>query len=49
MLSEAQSITVLSSQPWIWIPPGLMILFAVLAINFVGDGLRDSMESRSET
>jgi peptide/nickel transport system permease protein len=47
MLSEAQSITVLSSQPWIWIPPGLMILFAVLSINFVGDGLRDSMESRS--
>lgn len=49
MLSEAQSITVLSSQPWIWIPPGLMILFAVLSINFVGDGLRDSMESRSQS
>ncbi|MEI8406824.1 MULTISPECIES: oligopeptide ABC transporter permease [unclassified Kribbella] len=49
MLSEAQSITVLSSQPWIWIPPGLMILLAVLSINFVGDGLRDSMESRSQT
>jgi peptide/nickel transport system permease protein len=47
MLSEAQSITVLSSQPWIWIPPGLLILLAVLSINFVGDGLRDSMESRS--
>jgi peptide/nickel transport system permease protein len=49
MLSEAQSITVLSSQPWIWIPPGLMILLAVLSINFVGDGLRDSMESRSQS
>ncbi|GAB3937126.1 ABC transporter permease [Kribbella albertanoniae] len=49
MLSEAQSITVLSSQPWIWIPPGLMILLAVLSINFVGDGLRDSLESRSYT
>jgi peptide/nickel transport system permease protein len=47
MLSGAQSITVLSSQPWIWIPPGLMILFAVLSINFVGDGLRDALESRS--
>lgn len=47
MLSEAQSITVLSSQPWIWIPPGLLILLAVLSINFVGDGLRDSLESRS--
>jgi len=46
MLSEAQSITVLSSQPWIWVPPGLLIMLAVLSINFVGDGLRDSMASR---
>ncbi|WP_018660774.1 oligopeptide ABC transporter permease [Heyndrickxia acidiproducens] len=46
MLTQAQSITVLSSQPWLWIPPGLMILFAVLAINFIGDGLRDAVESQ---
>lgn len=44
MLTEAQSITVLSSQPWLWIPPGMMILLAVLSINFIGDGLRDALE-----
>ncbi|XJZ29161.1 oligopeptide ABC transporter permease [Bacillota bacterium Lsc_1132] len=44
MLTEAQSITVLSSQPWLWIPPGMMILLAVLSINFMGDGLRDALE-----
>ncbi len=47
MLTEAQSITVLSTQPWLWVPAGLMILVAVLSINFMGDGLRDSIESRS--
>ncbi|GER75089.1 oligopeptide ABC transporter permease [Weizmannia acidilactici] len=46
MLTQAQSITVLSSQPWLWIPPGLMILLAVLSINFIGDGLRDAVESQ---
>ncbi len=47
MLTEAQSLTVLSSQPWLWVPPGLMILLAVLSINFMGDGLRDAMDPRS--
>ena len=47
MLTDAQSLTVLSQQPWLWIPPGLMILLAVLAINFIGDGLRDAMDPKS--
>jgi peptide/nickel transport system permease protein len=47
MLTEAQSLTVLSQQPWLWIPPGMMILLAVLAINFIGDGLRDAMDPKS--
>ncbi|RNB88735.1 ABC transporter permease [Brevibacillus nitrificans] len=47
MLTEAQSLTVLSSQPWLWVPPGMMILLAVLSINFMGDGLRDAMDPKS--
>lgn len=47
MLTEAQSITVLASQPWLWIPPGIMILLSVLSINFMGDGLRDAMDPKS--
>ncbi|WP_442600417.1 oligopeptide ABC transporter permease [Neobacillus sp. D3-1R] len=47
MLTEAQSLTVLASQPWLWVPPGVMILLAVLAINFMGDGLRDAMDPKS--
>ncbi|MFC4320331.1 oligopeptide ABC transporter permease [Litchfieldia salsa] len=47
MLNEAQSLTVLSTQPWLWIPPGVMILLAVLSINFMGDGLRDAMDPKN--
>lgn len=36
----------LSQAPWLAIPPGLCILFTVLAVNFLGDGLRDAMEPR---
>jgi len=36
----------LSVAPWLAIPPGLCILCTVLAVNFVGDGLRDAMEPR---
>jgi peptide/nickel transport system permease protein len=44
MLTDAQSLTVLERMPWLWLPPGLMILVSVLAINFVGDGLRDALD-----
>jgi peptide/nickel transport system permease protein len=44
MLTDAQSLTVLESLPWLWIPPGTMIALAVLSINFIGDGLRDAFD-----
>ena len=47
MLTGSQSITTLEQMPWLWLPPGLMIVIAVLAINFVGDGLRDALDPRS--
>ncbi|HLW60748.1 MAG TPA: oligopeptide ABC transporter permease [bacterium] len=44
MLTDAQSLTVLERLPWLWVPPGFMILISVLTINFVGDGLRDALD-----
>ena len=44
MLNEAQSLTILQSMPWLWLPPGILIAIAVLAVNFVGDGLRDAAD-----
>ena len=36
----------LSVAPWLAIPPGLCILFTVLSVNFLGDGLRDALEPK---
>jgi len=33
-------------RPWLWIPPGICIFITVLAINFVGDGLRDAFDPK---
>lgn len=46
MLIDAQSLTILESMPWLWLPPGLMIALSVLSINFIGDGLRDAFDPR---
>jgi peptide/nickel transport system permease protein len=46
MLSDAQSLTILETMPWLWLPPGLAIAITVLAINFIGDGLRDALDPR---
>lgn len=37
----------IDKEPWIWFFPGLLILFTVLSINFIGDGLRDALDPRS--
>jgi peptide/nickel transport system permease protein len=46
MINEAQQLTIIESKPWLWLAPGLMITLSVLAINFIGDGLRDALDPR---
>jgi len=48
MLNAAQSITIIEEMPWLWLPPGIMIVLAVLSINFVGDGFRDALDPRAK-
>lgn len=47
ILNGAQSITVLTSKPWLWLPAGLLIIILVVSINFVGDALRDALDPRN--
>lgn len=47
LLNTAHSITVLSEQPWQWAPAAILIVVFVLAVNFVGDGIRDALDARS--
>jgi len=48
MLNAARSLSRLQENPWFWMPPGVMILLTVLAINFIGDGLRDALDPRTK-
>ena len=47
MLNGAQSLTVLTKQPWLWLPAGLLIVVLVMSINFIGDALRDALDPNS--
>ena len=48
ILNAAKSISVVTSQWWIWVFPGLAISLFVLAINFLGDGLRDVLDAKQQ-
>ncbi|PDS32283.1 ABC transporter permease [Rhizobium phaseoli] len=43
LLQEAQNILAVSSAPWLFLP-GLAVIVTVLALNFLGDGLRDAAD-----
>lgn len=45
LLNEAREY--LSLAPWLAIFPGLFILVTVLAVNFLGDGLRDAFDPKA--
>ncbi|NTF85164.1 ABC transporter permease [Rhizobium rhizogenes] len=46
MLNGAQQY--LASAPWLAIVPGVAITLAVTSFNFIGDGLRDALDARSD-
>lgn len=46
MLNGAQQY--LASAPWLAIVPGVAITLAVTGFNFIGDGLRDALDARSD-
>jgi peptide/nickel transport system permease protein len=43
LLQEAQNIRSVATAPWL-LTPGLAVVVAVLALNFLGDGLRDAAD-----
>lgn len=43
LLKDAQNISAIANSPWLMIP-GLFIIVAVMAFNFLGDGLRDAAD-----
>ena len=48
MISSSTEPVTMQYYPNLWIPAGILIVIAVLAFNFVGDGLRDAMDPKSK-
>ena len=46
LLQEAQNIRSLAEAPWL-LAPGALVIITVLALNFLGDGLRDAADPYS--
>jgi len=47
LLQQAQNMRTVALRPWLLLP-GLFVIVAVLAFNFVGDGLRDAADPYSD-
>jgi len=47
MLSISTNASIMVLQPWLIIPPAVLIVLSVLAFNLLGDGLRDALDPRS--
>ncbi|MBM7098021.1 ABC transporter permease [Bacillus sp. H-16] len=47
MMQEARQPHVIRSFWWIWVPPALAITFTILAINFIGEGIKDAFNPKS--
>ena len=44
IVNVAQDLRILKSYWWLWVPAAIVISLFVLAVNFIGDGLRDSTD-----
>lgn len=46
ILYDAQSISVLTTMPWAWMPTAIALILTVSSINFVGNGIRDALDMK---
>jgi peptide/nickel transport system permease protein len=44
----SDGLTLLYTRPWVTLAPGIMIVLTVLALNVLGDGVRDALDPRSK-
>lgn len=46
MIERARDSFVFRKAPWVWIPPGILIILTVVSINLLGEGLRDAFDPK---
>ena len=48
VVSGEHGLKYIQNYPNLWVAPGICIILAVLAFNFIGDGLRDAFDPKSK-
>ena len=48
MMTVANKLADFQKRPWLWIPPGICILITVMAVNLLGDALRDALDPKKK-
>lgn len=46
LMQSATSLAVLTGRPWVWLPPGILIILTVVCLQILGNALRDAMDPR---
>lgn len=46
LMQSATSLAVLTGRPWVWLPPGILIILTVVCLQVLGNALRDAMDPR---
>lgn len=46
IIYAAQNNLVLTTKPWIWVPPGIALVITIIAINLIGEGIRDALDPK---
>lgn len=48
IIFAAQNLLVLTARPWVWLPPGICIILVVIGFNFIGEGVRDTLDPKTK-
>ena len=46
MISTVNNLLDFQKRPWLWVPPGVAIFLTVVAINLLGDAIRDALDPK---
>lgn len=47
LLNLAKTSTIMRTQWWLWVFPGILLVTLIIGVNLIGEGLRDAVDPRS--
>lgn len=46
IIKSAESMLIMTKNPWMWIPAGMVLLLTVVSTNLIGEGVRDALDPK---